>query len=274
MEEFFSIALALETDAAERYTESSRILRADGHAQLAILFDQLAVMKRDHASQVEKWALQNDVVATSSPPWPIPETFDVSPEEAARSSLTTPYRVLAAAVRHEQRAFAFWTYVAAHSERDDIRIAAENMAREELEHASLLRRERRTAYHSERSEAAAVMSLTTLACLERKLADLLDHRSESAADYSVTEDLAARSRACANTLEQLAASHRAEVKLVGLRPDQETTQALSEFLVEAYLQLADTSDDEHILDAAQGLAATAINRLGTLDSEHLLAKSE
>ena len=54
--------------------------------------------------------------------------------------MTTPYRALAMAVRNEERAFAFWSYVAAYSEDSEIKKAAEAMAREELGHVSTLRK--------------------------------------------------------------------------------------------------------------------------------------
>ena len=56
---------------------------------------------------------------------------------------------LGQAVRNEERAFAFWSYVAAYSKDSEIKQAAEAMAREELGHVSTLRRERRRAYHKE-----------------------------------------------------------------------------------------------------------------------------
>src|SRR5262249_13744698 len=54
------------------------------------------------------------------------------------------------AVRHEERAFAFWTYVAAHSASSALRDLAETFANQELVHAAKLRRARRRAFHSER----------------------------------------------------------------------------------------------------------------------------
>ena len=51
----------------------------------------------------------------------------------------TPYRVLTIAVRNEERAFAFWSYVAAHADGEEVRLAAETMAKEELEHVAAFR---------------------------------------------------------------------------------------------------------------------------------------
>jgi hypothetical protein len=56
---------------------------------------------------------------------------------------------LAIAARNEERAFAFWSYVAAFAEKSDIKKAAEAMAGEELRHVAMLRKERRRTYHGE-----------------------------------------------------------------------------------------------------------------------------
>ena len=102
--------------------------------------------------QVTAWAGHRGAAhpANSRLPWAIPDTFDAPPGEMAQSKLLTPYRALASAVRHEERAFAFWTYVSAHAGRVDVKEAAERMALEELEHVSILRGDRRKAFHSER----------------------------------------------------------------------------------------------------------------------------
>ena len=74
----------------------------------------------------------------------------------AHPRLLSAYRALSMAVRNEERAFAFWSYVAAHAGDADIRHAAETMAHEELGHVATLRRERRSAFHAERRHAFAV----------------------------------------------------------------------------------------------------------------------
>ena len=67
----------------------------------------------------------------------------------------TPYRALSMAVRNEERAFAFWSYVAGFAEDPEIKKSAESMAREELGHVATLRKERRRAYHSEHGATRA-----------------------------------------------------------------------------------------------------------------------
>ncbi len=82
--------------------------------------------------------------------WEAPEALDAETAAEMRSSrLMTPYRALAMAVRNEERAFAFWSYLAVYSEDAEIPKAAEAMAKGELGHVATLRKERRRAYHLE-----------------------------------------------------------------------------------------------------------------------------
>ena len=175
MSEFFALARAMEADAAARYTETARQLRQRGDTALAEVFDRLAVTERGHVQQVTAWAANQDEAssAINQLPWPLPDTFDAPPEEIASSKLVTHYRALASAVRHEQRSFAFWAYVSAHADTPEVKVAAERMALEELEHVSLLRRERRKAFHAERQGAA----------LARELQSPLPHLHPWSADW-------------------------------------------------------------------------------------------
>jgi rubrerythrin len=105
--------------------------------------------------------------------WELPQTFDDEGTGTASPGLVTPYRALSMAVRNEERAFTFWGYIAAHAESHEIGQAAESMAREELGHVALLRRERRRAYHQQRweiREARYGEPVGSTATLERQLA--------------------------------------------------------------------------------------------------------
>ena len=110
--------------------------------------------------------------------WDLSDTFDDEGAGTTAPSLLTAYRALSMAVRNEERAFAFWSYVAAHARSSDIREAAETMAHEELEHVATLRRERRHAFHSQRSLAPGAgqrrEAIVDVERLERRLAQRLD----------------------------------------------------------------------------------------------------
>lgn len=268
MGEFFALARAMEADAVRHYTETANALRKQNSLPLAYIFDLLAKFERDHVDRVAEWAANHKgtAVATESP-WPIPESFDVSPEEIAQSSLMTPYRAFAIAVRYEERSFTFWTYVAAHAD-GEVRQAAERMAREQLEHVSLLRQERRLSFHSNRRAAKAdVVTLDALAATERRLALLIEDRDNRTTDGSALRHFAAVSRDAATKLEALESITQQKLSIVGLPSDRNNDiVAISEYLADAYLHLAESSRHERVLTAAQELATGAIDRLAAMKS--------
>ena len=119
--QLFAIAHAMEHEAATRYAELATQVRAAGMPDLADLFERLAEEERAHAAKVARWSQQR----SGKPPdaadiaWEPPGTIDEEAlGELATSRLATAYRVLSIAVRNEERAFAFWSYVAA-----EVRIA-------------------------------------------------------------------------------------------------------------------------------------------------------
>lgn len=270
MSEFFALARAMEADAAAQYTETARQLRQQGVAHLADVFDRLAETERGHIQQVEQWAEHRDEGSLTEAPWPIPDTFDAHPGEVAGSKLMTPYRALASAVRHEERSFAFWTYVAAHAGNAEVKDAAERMALEELEHVSLLRGERRKAFHVERTDgdsAEGPITLDSLAATELRLAALIEHHPHCAAGGSeFAVSLASAAREAASKLGLLDAESHPRLVAPPLPPERrDDIASMSEYLAEAYLRLAETAREPHVLGVAQELAKAAINRLGMLD---------
>ncbi len=270
--EFFALARAMELDAATRYTETSRQLRAQGETALARVFEELAETELSHIRQVDQWEDHEGAGATADLPWSIPDTFDASPDEMAGSKLLTPYQALASAVRHEQRSFAFWTYVAAHAETDDVKDAAERMALEELEHVRLLRRERRKAFHEGRREGRPAgeepVTLAGLAALERRLAELIESDSASAHGAEMRLFLAGAARESSAKLEDLHATEPTEFSGPALPVERSgDVSACAEYLAESYLRLAETTQNAHVLGVVQELAKVAIYRLGTLRAE-------
>ncbi|CAH2601388.1 Ferritin family protein [Rhodovastum atsumiense] len=146
-EDLLALAQALEQEAASRYQDLAARMQGRGEADLARLFTQLAEVEGKHARQVESRSLR--LFGTPPDParvrWDLPENFD---EEAARSASLTPYAALVIAVRNEERAFAFYCHVAAAAP-PAVAAIAEDLAREELDHAAWLRRARREAWRRE-----------------------------------------------------------------------------------------------------------------------------
>src|ERR1019366_359545 len=167
-DELLAIAHAVELEAGRRYRELADHMRRQGEQQLAGVFDYLARIEDKHAREIDARAVA--VIGKAIDPamvrWELPENFD---EEEGHSYLLSPYRALAMAVRNEERAFAFFSYLAANAADEGLRRLAEESARDELAHAALLRRERRKAWRDESQaraaaspESEAVQSLTEL----------------------------------------------------------------------------------------------------------------
>ena len=265
MEELFAVAHAMEREAAARYDELAHRLRAEGNQALAELFEHLAAEERSHVDSVVRWSERERGHAPDPAQvrWQLPETFDDEGVTTADSRLLTAYRSLAMAVRNEERAFAFWSYVAAQAATPDIRRAAETMAHEELEHVAILRRERRRAYRAERS-ATLELDAGQAAALELRLADQLD-RLAGTADARRAARLSGFAEDARRNAQQLRAQPRLLSRAIHLPGEiSDDPLLLSEMLADGYLEAADHERDEAALAAAQGLAGRAVRRLALL----------
>ena len=153
-EEILAIADSLERAAFLRYAKLGQCMRQVGHDDLAAIFEQLSAEERLHVEGVERLSqeLLHDHPPAEHGNWALPQTFGSI--EAGPVTLLTPYRALSIAVRAEERAFAFWSYVASEAGSEEVRARAEAMARQELVHAAKLRHARRMAYHAERTRNA------------------------------------------------------------------------------------------------------------------------
>lgn len=269
LDELFALANAMEEEAAKKYSELADDMRRQNKNALADVFAQLAAAEREHVDSVTRWS-QSRRGRMPDPAlvrWEAPETVDVETADEIRASrLTSPYRALAMAVRNEERAFAFWSYLAAYSQDPEIKEAAEAMAKEELGHVSILRKERRRAYHREHDReqneevTATAPSRVDARRLELRLAAQL-------------ADLAGRLEGPAATrtrelLDQTMKMADATGGIGGLPGalEQRDAQTIAEALADTYLDGAENSDDQARVEALQGLAQKAIARLAWLRS--------
>src|SRR5215207_4451728 len=117
LDEVFAIAHAMEHEAATRYAELAVRMRREGSAALADIFDRLAAEERSHVDSIVHWSERESGRVPDQAPvrWDLSDTFDDEGAGATAPSLLTAYRALSMAVRNEERAFAFWSYVAAHA---------------------------------------------------------------------------------------------------------------------------------------------------------------
>jgi hypothetical protein len=269
--ELFALAHAMESDALERYSEIAEQLRKRDSRGLAQVFDQLTEIQRGRVSDLACLAYRGkSELADEHFASLIPTTFDAPPKEVVQSKLLTRYRALAAAVRREERTFAFWTYVSAHAERDDVKQAAEHLALEALERVASLRRERRRAFHAQRSTSGSIqitVGAAALASKERCIAEIIEQSSALHQDGDLAQVLATSSREAASKLDELEETHHPRLSLPKVPTNLERDPlAISELLVEAYLALAESAKDATVVGAAQDLAGAAIYRLAALRS--------
>jgi rubrerythrin len=269
LDELFALAHAMEQEAANRYGELAENMERQGKRDLAAVFTGLAAAERNHVRGLTRWsqARLGKVPNPALVRWEVPETFDAQAAAEIRTSrLMSPYRALSMAVRNEERAFAFWSYLAAFAEDTEIKQTAEAMAREELGHVATLRKERRRAYHREHGEMRAGLQRSVAggqidaAELERQLASHL-------AELERGLDGALADRAREFLLETTDMS--SETRGLGRLPSslaRGDAEQLAEALADAYLESAEIAGDPARLEELQRLAGRAIARLAWLRS--------
>ena len=275
IEEIMATAHALEDAAVQCYRKLAAAMRAVAHEDVAQVFDDLTAEEELHVLSVEKMTrtLLHGVPAAAAVRWVLPETFGA--EEAGPPALLTPYKALSIAVRAEERAFAFWSYVAAGATVEPVRTLAETMARQELLHASKLRVARRRAYHAEvggrpmpgsgarlidleelRSEAVR-MAAEAVAFLSAAVArlDQLGDRESSNLLRAIANAIKASARGPAVELKgnaQLLAAER--LQQAGNSTVLFEAEGVMERWVERYMSLLDRSPDAAVTAELQRLA--------------------
>jgi len=266
LDELFALAHAMEYEAANRYGELAEDMRRQDKHDLAHVFTQLAAAEREHVDSVARWSRSRrgkdpDPALVR---WEASETFDAeAATEVKTSRLMTPYRALAMAVRNEERAFAFWSYLAAYSEDPEIKKAAESMAKEELGHVATLRKERRRAYHREYDRLKSADG--TLAQVDARRLELRLAAQLADIERRLTGPAAARTR---ELLEETGgmADEAAGFGTFPSAVEQKDSLEIAEALVDGYLDGAERSDDATRVEALQRLAEKAISRLAWLRS--------
>lgn len=154
--ELVGIAHAIETEAVRRYTWLAGEMDRRGEEETAETFRALAAEEGRHIAALGGWAagLGETLPPPGSFSWRLPPDLAKTWEEAEASTLLTPFRALAIAVDNEQRAFAFFSYLAARADDPKLATEAEALAQQELRHAALLRTWRRAAWHRDRGAAS------------------------------------------------------------------------------------------------------------------------
>ena len=136
--ELMAQALAIEIEAAQRYTELADVMETHNNREVAALFRRMATIEAKHADAIRaemRWT--GDGPATE-PAWSTPE----GPETPAHDDvhyLMQPWHALAVALAAEERAERFFTKLARIATTESVREAARTLAAEEREHVELVR---------------------------------------------------------------------------------------------------------------------------------------
>ncbi|MCW9033864.1 MAG: ferritin family protein [Rhodospirillales bacterium] len=141
-EELLAHALAMETEAAEHYTEIAENLELHNNQEVADLFRKLGEYGRLHAAEVQE--ISKDMVLPHIAPWDFkwPEGTGDSPEASALEEthyLMTSYQAVQLAMKVESSAYQFYADVAATTPNAETKRIASEFAEEESEHVELLK---------------------------------------------------------------------------------------------------------------------------------------
>ena len=271
-------------------------MRAAGNDAAAGLFERMVSEEREHERRLMEWMARDSIVeipSTGPIRWRDPLVSTTYDDEARDPRYSTPYKALAFAVNNEDNAFRFYTHVAAQADDESLRLCAEALASEELEHAELFRAERRRAYHAERASGAArppadpgaihseADVLAAALRLDRYFCDVigrLDGDSvalfellgeawqQVAANESLLEGLSVVARQTPDTLLCAISGHEdsavADVARVSTDIDAELRH-LRIFCDRSFVfydAIVEGTSDESIMHRAQALAAVALDR--------------
>ncbi|ODR92818.1 ferritin-like domain-containing protein [Sinorhizobium alkalisoli] len=257
MGELLSLARAMEQEAIDGYVALAARMRTENRPDLAAVFERLIAEEKGHLGKVDQWLgdRKPEPVSLAEPLFDDEGAGVVSPE------LLTSYRAFSMAVRNEERAFVFWSYAAAHAPSEEIRQAAERMAREELGHVATLRRERRRAFHEMRRGDPDSMK-GDLPAFEQRLSELLSRVPASAFDERAerVRGFAKEALGRASALSDVPAG---ETPLLQHVPNSVTERLvpLCEFLLDCYLDLAEREATDSARARMQTFASDVIRCL-------------
>lgn len=141
VERFYAHAIAIERQAAERYTEFISYFGDRGEDVLAGLCRNLAELEREHLGQLLRASahLQLPAIASNEFQW----LESGSPEAAAREffyHVANPRQLLEVALHAEMCACDFFEWVARTTGDAQVRSLARVMASEESQHVQWVRR--------------------------------------------------------------------------------------------------------------------------------------
>lgn len=139
---FLAHALALETQAGDRYAELARHMEAGGDHEVAALFGRMSEFSRLHAKEIDRIAAAHAPLPHLQPwqfEWTTPEPPEVGDGALVRSGMGVA-QALGFAIANERRGWEYYNHAAVTSPDPATRQLARTFAGEEAEHVLILER--------------------------------------------------------------------------------------------------------------------------------------
>ena len=138
--EFMALALAMETEAAERYAEFADAMEMHNNLEVAALFRKMAEIEGKHAAQIMaemRWK-EPPALPAGRPTWEGFEAPETTPGDEVHY-LMQPYHALQLALANEERAAKFFARLARAATVATVKKAARELEAEEREHVELVK---------------------------------------------------------------------------------------------------------------------------------------
>ena len=137
--ELLAHAHALESDAAERYSDFAAQMARHNNPELAALFRKMAAIEAKHIAKVDALAEGQDLprLAAWDYQWIDAEGPETAPFSEAHYRMTA-HRALTVMMACERRAVDFFEQAAQSAQDAAVKAMAESLAEEEREHVTLL----------------------------------------------------------------------------------------------------------------------------------------
>jgi rubrerythrin len=137
--EFMTLALMMETEAAQRYAELADAMETHNNREVATLFRQMAEIEGKHAGRIVAemdWSAAPMLPPTLSG-WVSAESAETAPSDDLHY-LMKPYHALQIALAGEKRAVRFFDRLLQIADDPAVKKAARELRDEEREHVELV----------------------------------------------------------------------------------------------------------------------------------------
>jgi len=140
LDEFMALALAMENEAVERYSDFADAMETHNNPDVAAMFRTMAGYETKHAAAImaQMGWLEAPDVPREAVCWPGFESPEAAPSDAVHY-LMQPWHALQLALAAEQRAEKFFGVLAASATSEPVRLAALELQAEEAEHVALVK---------------------------------------------------------------------------------------------------------------------------------------